>query len=91
MTIFSILLTSLRFQKRLQLNLLQLVDAASNQFKTTQKNPVAAEAEAQEATLMQHDDAPADGNGSGNAVGGEEAFAKRTRKKRASFTDMPKI
>lgn len=90
MRIFAPFIT-LRFQKRLHLNLLQLVDAASNQFKTTQKNPVAIEAEAQEATLMQHDDSLTDGNGSGNAVGGEEGLGKRTRKKRASFTDMPII
>lgn len=85
-------MSSLRFQKRLQLNLLQLVDAASNQFKTTQKNPVALEAEAKEASHMRND-SESDENGNANAAlpDGQEGLAKRTRKKRASFTDMPKI
>lgn len=53
---------------------------------------MALEAEAKEASQMRNY-SESDENGNANAAlpDGQEGLAKRTRKKRASFTDMPKI
>lgn len=75
-----------RFQKRLQLNLLQLVDAVSIQFKAAQGSRPAVASQTHVAETTNANDDGVSSSGPSIAVS-----HSATRKKRSSFTDMPKI
>lgn len=83
------ILNHYRFQKRLQLNLLQLVDSAVIQFKTTQKNPNAVIEDDQNDPKGEE---AHEFTAQGSAESKLSLTASRTsRKKSSSFSDMPKI
>ena len=79
-----------RFQKRLQSNLLQLVDSVSSQFKSTKENPntVVPQSFAFPSTQNNFNSSK---SSSHESLSNQESQESKNRRKRSSFTDMPKI
>lgn len=81
-----------RFQKRLQLNLLQLVDSVSIQFKSTKENPDTIYLSSDSTKLSKQKSEvlinPNKNNNDTTEILDESKFRRRNR---SSFTDMPKI
>lgn len=85
---FIAVFTHFRFQKRLQMNLLQLVDSVSSQFQSTKENPNSFTSSASNFLISQ---AASKNSSSHENMPNQETQESATRRKRSSFTDMPKI
>ena len=83
-------LTGFRFQKRLQLNLLQLVDSVSSQFQSTKENPNSNSLSSSSASTIPQ--IVSKNSSSHESLPGQDTQEpSNSRRKRSSFTDMPKI